>query len=233
MDASLIEASFFDMTKFVNYLSSYLNYNLLLIGLVAVILSPLWQPVVPEILKFDDLLFVIIIASGLNEVKQTERLSRRNYTLSLFVLVYGLINLVFDVGPVLEGIFKFILIYYLYYLTYAMVRFIVKRENADYPTLINAMSGYLLLGLGFAILVAVLDSFLNGGFSVEVNDAFGFGGYVYYSFVTLTTLGYGDIHPVHPSMQALSIVISVCGIFYTTMVVGVIIGKFLSQNQKK
>jgi voltage-gated potassium channel Kch len=46
----------------------------------------------------------------------------------------------------------------------------------------------------------------------------------YFSFVTLTTLGYGDISPVTPVAQVLVVLEAVTGMFYIAIIVASLIG---------
>jgi hypothetical protein len=53
---------------------------------------------------------------------------------------------------------------------------------------------------------------------------------MYYVFVTMTTLGYGDMLPITMAGKAFSMLISVTGAFYTTIVLGMIVGKYISNQ---
>ena len=52
----------------------------------------------------------------------------------------------------------------------------------------------------------------------------------YFTFITLSTLGYGDLVPAIPQSQALSIFIAISGQFYMDIVVAVIVGKFINKK---
>ena len=54
--------------------------------------------------------------------------------------------------------------------------------------------------------------------------------FIYYAFVTMTTLGYGDITPVGSMARSLSIFFSVTGQLYLTMIIAILVGKYLSQK---
>ncbi len=60
----------------------------------------------------------------------------------------------------------------------------------------------------------------------------GFHDYLYFSFVTLTTLGYGDITPVAAATKSIALVIAVTGQFYLTILVAMLVGKYLSQKNR-
>jgi hypothetical protein len=76
------------------------------------------------------------------------------------------------------------------------------------------VAAYLLLGLGWALayeLVALLDAGAFSGTGLAGSPRYPF---VYFSFVTLTTLGYGDVTPVHPVARSLAIAEGLTGQLY-------------------
>jgi len=53
---------------------------------------------------------------------------------------------------------------------------------------------------------------------------------VYFTLITLTTTGYGDITPTAPISKSLSLLIAICGQFYVAVIVAIIVGKFSNQR---
>ena len=49
---------------------------------------------------------------------------------------------------------------------------------------------------------------------------------LYYSYVTLSTLGYGDITPVSRAAQALSYLEAICGVMYVAVLVAALVGSY-------
>ena len=100
----------------------------------------------------------------------------------------------------------------------------------DVNTLIAAISGYLLIGISLGLIVFIMQTVHS--------DSFSFTGKItpfdtnYYCFVTMSTLGYGDILPLSKSAKGLSIIITLIGQFYMVIVMGMIIGKLLSPKEK-
>ena len=56
---------------------------------------------------------------------------------------------------------------------------------------------------------------------------------VYYSFVTLTTLGYGDIVPIAPSARALATLEAITGQLYLTVLVARLVGLHITHSSKQ
>ena len=87
-----------------------------------------------------------------------------------------------------------------------------------FDSILGAVCGYLFLGLGWAVLYALVEGFRPGSFAISPKLVAG--GEVarplphvltYFSFVTLTTVGYGDISPVSPAARTLACVEAVTG----------------------
>ncbi|MGI9343351.1 MAG: potassium channel family protein [Gammaproteobacteria bacterium] len=104
-------------------------------------------------------------------------------------------------------------------------------RGMDVNRIIGAICVYLLLGILLGIINANLflfvpDSF-NGIDSTEA-DIQGFT-LIYYSFVTMTTLGYGDITPAGPVARVVAYLAATAGQFYIAILVAMVVGQYLSQ----
>ena len=78
----------------------------------------------------------------------------------------------------------------------------------------GGIAAYLLLGLVWADAYALVETLHPGSFSGPIGVAGGRRGWLYFSFVTLTTVGYGDILPVHPAARSLAMLEAVTGPLY-------------------
>jgi hypothetical protein len=52
----------------------------------------------------------------------------------------------------------------------------------------------------------------------------------YFAFVTLTTTGYGDIHPVSAQAQMLCVIVAIAGTVYLAMVMGLLISRYTARG---
>ncbi len=85
----------------------------------------------------------------------------------------------------------------------------------------GSLSVYLLLGLLWAFAFALLESAVPGSFS-GIERGMGFTDYKRFfgfSFVTLTTLGYGNVVPLTPRADALAVAEAIVGQIYLTVLV--------------
>jgi hypothetical protein len=97
----------------------------------------------------------------------------------------------------------------------AVVHRVLAHERVELPTLLGAISAYVIIGLVFAWIYLAMYGIVDG----PVLDPDETGLPAYYSFVVLATLGFGDITPVHGIAQRLTALEAMMGqIFLATLV---------------
>ena len=115
------------------------------------------------------------------------------------------------------------------FLLVQMILSTVKEKNVTINTLYAVSVSYLLLGMMGFWLLSFLDVMVPGSFSGNFSPYRAYD-LIYFSFVTLTTLGYGDIQPLNPEGKAICLLIGIAGQLYISFTVAVIVGKYLSQK---
>jgi len=120
-------------------------------------------------------------------------------------------------------LFAFALLYSL--TSWRIILIVFDEEKVDLKVIVGSVVGYLMIGLSFTFVCALLELFYPNAFTDQMTSSYSF---IYYTFVTLSTLGYGDIVPATPQSQALSLIIAIFGQFYMVIVVAVIVGKYIS-----
>jgi voltage-gated potassium channel Kch len=83
--------------------------------------------------------------------------------------------------------------------------------------IMGGVAAYLLLGVIWAEAYALVEMLHPGSFQGPVHVADGPRAWLYFSFVTLTTVGYGDVLPVHPLARSLAIFEAVTGSLFLTI----------------
>lgn len=110
---------------------------------------------------------------------------------------------------------------------------VIFSGTIDANRLVGSACIYFLLGLVWALLYFLLDTLLPNSFSGISAGNSGQGAlqdFIYYSFVTLTTLGYGDILPLSNAARVLSYMEASCGVLYIAILVASLVGTHLSQK---
>ncbi|MFO0694377.1 MAG: potassium channel family protein [Polyangiales bacterium] len=100
----------------------------------------------------------------------------------------------------------------------------------------GAVATYLMIGLGFAWLFQALEVFSPGAFVLAHplrDTATGAPQLVYFSFATLTTVGYGDITALHPVGRSLAAFEALIGQIYPAVLLARLVSMEVSRNERK
>jgi hypothetical protein len=122
------------------------------------------------------------------------------------------------------------IIFFMSYSLIIMVWHISRSRDIGTVIILNAVNSYLLIGIIGAMMFAVSEIFFPGGLKMGGLPIDTFRSYLYFSFVTMTTLGYGDISPVSSFTQVLAVFLSLAGQLYLAIIMAMLIGKFLSRE---
>ena len=115
-----------------------------------------------------------------------------------------------------------------------MLIFIYGHKEVTRDLIVGAAVVYLLLALMWTFIFVVVETLHPGSFNlpegqgIEATRQF-----MYYSFVTLTTLGYGDITPITSMARSLCILEAVIGQLYLVVQVAWLVGVHVSQSMIK
>ena len=110
----------------------------------------------------------------------------------------------------------------------------LRARKVTVEQISGALSAYLLFGLVWGLAYFLLESAAPGSLSIgPVSDEARFGASIYYSFVTLTTLGYGDILPLTDRARSLAYVEAVIGQIYLAVLLAKLVGMYVSASSQE
>lgn len=104
---------------------------------------------------------------------------------------------------------------------------LAKHVSSD--AIFGAICGYLLLGIIWGLLYYSLEISSPGAFRAAAGEPIDRGTLGYYSFITLATVGYGDITPITPLARTLAWLEAVAGQFYLAILVAGLVGFKVTQ----
>nr|WP_255599312.1 ion channel [Hasllibacter sp. MH4015] len=99
-----------------------------------------------------------------------------------------------------------------------------SRRKVFTEVILAATSLYLILGSVFAAIYGVIFWFDPGAFTSATGGEVGWQQLLYYSYVTLTTLGYGDVLPVGHVAQSMAAFQAIAGTLYTVLLLSRLVG---------
>jgi hypothetical protein len=127
--------------------------------------------------------------------------------------------------------------FFIAYTAYRILMYVLRQEKVSSETIYAALSVYLMIGLVWAMLHFGLESVQPGSYN-GLNKVGGYAGGLgsacnYYSFVTLTTLGYGDVTPITPAARSLSYVEALMGQLFLAVLIARLVGLHIAHSMKE
>jgi len=201
------------------------HFTALLLAELAFILG---YPFVIETAAHDELfrlLAVLIFCASLYAVLGRGRITLAAFLLGIPAIVIHLANvfgylLSWEVATLALGVL------FLGYVTTIFIWAIVQNPSVTTDTLAGAVSAYMLVGITYGLAYGMIEQLQPGSFrdTVQPGKHLMPSELIFFSFVTLTTVGYGDIIPWGPHARSLAILEAVTGIMYPAVLIGRLVG---------
>ncbi len=113
-----------------------------------------------------------------------------------------------------------------FYIVFLLVKNLLSITVVTSDLIYCAIATFLLIGIGWAGVYTVVEAVSPGSFSAETET----GDLLYFSFVTLTTLGYGDILPTSILGKRLAVIEAAMGSIYMAVIIALIVGRYISMH---
>ncbi len=134
-------------------------------------------------------------------------------------------------NPALQVLRMVVMVLFFGFTFAKMVVEIFRVENVTARVVVGAIGAYLLLGFIGSFLFEIIQLLYPHSFTNMDVFAGGFYDEIYFSFVTISTLGYGDISPLTPQGQAIAILVAISGQLYLAILMAMLVGKFLANRK--
>lgn len=128
-----------------------------------------------------------------------------------------------DLGPSVAAAFSA-------YATWILLRRIVTSQRVTGDILVGALAAYIGAGLAFAVVYGVIETHQPDAFHTAAAANASFPELVYFSFVTLLTIGFGDVTPVAPLARAVVLFEGLFGVSFMTIVMAALVAAYLRQR---
>lgn len=125
------------------------------------------------------------------------------------------------------------------YLIFFLIVYIETTKQVWKASLINnnivygLITGYVSLGLIGFFINLFIETIQPNSFNGLLNQINASENLLYYSYVTLLTIGFGEITPSTSLTQKTALIIGLCGEIYQALITAIIVGKYINQTKLK
>jgi hypothetical protein len=108
---------------------------------------------------------------------------------------------------------------------------VLHHRRVTYETVLGALCAYVLIGLLFAFVFLAIDELRDAQFFAQAGNH-DQGEFLYFSFVALTTLGFGDLSPSPGLPQALTVLEALIGSIFLVTLVARLVTLWVRQDEE-
>jgi len=214
-----------------------IQFQFLLVGLFFYLLVAPFLIHVPFAYIVVNLLLSFVLLSALFTLQKNKALKYISFILITLLLLPLWINLSGIIHISLIITYSILSIYLLFLISSLLYHFFsAKKVTAN--TIYAALCLYLLIGILWGAIYALVNDLIPGSFQGSILNLpeipeMQLHGFIYYSFTTLTTLGYGDIVPKTLQAAALCQAEAIIGQFFTSVLIAQLVGIRVAQHLRK
>jgi hypothetical protein len=209
------------------------RYGLLLVTLLIVFAVNPFLGSYPWARSAVSVLTVLLIAAALSVVWAHARLFVMGLLLGGGTVLALLLSWYFDTAAA-ESVTAALTFWFLVLVAASLIMDIARSRQVDMNVVFGACCVYLLLGLIWAALYGLVEAAAPGSFDfgpmADGSRELARGRLTYFSFITMTTVGYGDVTPVTPPARTLAAMQGLVGQLYLAIVIARLVGLEISQR---
>ena len=179
-----------------------------------------------------DIFFTFILISGAYAVSER----KRSFMIAVILLTPALLAhwVTYIVSiPFTNFVILVFETFFFTFITIIILSYLFRAKEITGNVIIAAVCGYFLIGLVWALIFSIIENALPGSFQMSEEEGAIVSDLSYFSFVTLTTLGYGDVTPSSIPARSLALLEAVMGQLYVAILIARLVGIHISQSMER
>jgi hypothetical protein len=207
----------------------YLTFALILLLLSMALAQQFFSPSIQRIAQSTTVVTLLVAVWG---AESKNLFLRKAFIFPVAIIITALCGALLDNWG-LDYAHLFLLLIFFVITTYQTAHQVLFTGEINGNKILGAICLYILLGLIWALAYTLIELLLGSAFTNIPNDLAWFEllpDFVYFSFVTMTTLGFGDISPTMPVTRFLVYFEAIVGQFYLAILVASLVGSKMSNS---
>jgi voltage-gated potassium channel len=183
-------------------------------------------------LLINEITFSLFMLANLNFVRDN-----RKFVIVLLVFAVTSVIMVWiptqsETGQQIFAFEHVITILFISTIIYLIILQVVRSKDVSLNMILGVITIYILFGMVAGSCNQLIYHFNHEAFTGNL-DPTDNADLKYFSYVTMTTLGYGDISPVSQLARATAVFFSLLGQIYLAVVIALIVGKYVSHSDRE
>jgi voltage-gated potassium channel len=210
------------------------NYIFMLAGLlVLLLLSPALSIVFPVTASiFSQFALILVMIIGVWSLNQSNDWFKISIGLASTGLILTVIHFFYHSNVIYLVSLLCVLLFCVLSMITAMKHILFSGE-ITLNKIVGSVCIYLLIGVIWGLLYIFISYAEPGAFNGLAHENDKIWSFIYFSFVTLTTLGYGDISPAIPLARTLAYIEAIFGQFYLAVLVASLVSAHLAKRPQE
>ncbi len=166
------------------------------------------------------ILYSTILLSGIYAISYDARYIAIGILLGAPIIICQWSNIILN-SPRLEILERVCITIFMSYTIVALLRRVLMAPRAGLNEIYGAICAYVLIGTVFGFFYILIETLVPGAFRFEnVSETRMTAAFIYFSFATLSTAGFGDIVAVAPFARSLVVIEIIIGVGYVAVLIG-------------
>ena len=216
-------------------------YRNIFFALIAVTLIDALAPNAILSGRLSDLMLVVLLTAALFETVRSRRSAVWALILGLPAILLRLVVAFTEDSPLVNTATLTVTMVFFAFLVWNLLHDLGRGDRPTSERIFGALCAYIFIGLLFALIYTHLEYRRPGTFTITNEAPVEQGSmesnlvptFIYYSFVTLTTLGYGDVTPVAEHARTLAWLEALLGQLYLAVMVAGFVAVHISETMGK
>lgn len=195
--------------------------------------------ILPEVLEKVFLLnlplqifITILVVTSIMIIQTSPRKRILSYVLVLLLVIFIFFLNNYKKSTSLNYAIYISLFIYFSFITFYLFKDLLRSDKVTASVIIGAFAGYFMIGVMAFFIYTSLEMAYPDTLNIDLTSEGGIEDTFYFSFITLTAIGYGDFVPTSTLGQRIVILEGLAGQFYLAIVMAIIVGKFLSHKSE-
>jgi len=200
--------------------------------LISVVLMFALRPFLEDFIRIHylmDIFFFVIFLSAVYAVSQKRSTFIIALVMALLLEILIWLSHLTDISS-FRIIGNILTILFTGYTATIILSYLFTEDEITGDVIMGAICVYFLIGLAWAFIFFTLELLQPGSFQMPQGQGIDLTHFSYYSYVTLTTLGYGDITPISTQARSLALLEAIMGQLYLAILVARLVGIHIAQG---